>query len=518
MTNDGLPGRSAERPDNPHSAFRIPQSKQSAIRLLPSALLAGLASIAAFLGGEALRFSLLGGAAWGLAFAFVVSLEAGMLGLLVFEPLRGVLRRAQYLLVDYTPTDPIHLVSPLVMGVGFLLLLRREGWGVWRATPVAGPVTALAAVFALEIFNPLQSSVLVGFTGALFMLVPLFWFYFGQAAQEDFMWRAARVVVVLGIAASLYGVYQLAFGFPSFEQYWLDHTEFYESIAVYNVKRALATFSSAEEWGRYVQFGAVLAAGLGLAARERAKALAWYLAAAVLLAMLVLTGQRTSLFGLLLGWGVLWLTGPRSWPKALARLALAALPLALAVVFLQPASQENIFDKDESETFSTMVSHTTKGAVNPTGEGSLYERFDTWTYLVTEVLPYRPLGVGLGETALGGLRFGGDGQNSNRRPIDSYLITLAVACGPLGAILFVWLLARATRLAKRRWQTTAPHTPDDALWRTMLAMLAMFWLNNFFGNSFSMYSTAPIGWLTLGWISRNAATTEDWSARRPRLQ
>jgi hypothetical protein len=148
----------------------------------------------------------------------------------------------------------------------------------------------------------------------------------------------------------------------------------------------------------------------------------------------------------------------------------------------------------------------------------LYERFDTWTYLVTEVLPYRPLGVGLGETALGGLRFGSDGQNSNRRPIDSYLITLAVACGPLGAILFVWLLARATRLAKRRWQTTAPHTPDDALWRTMLAMLAMFWLNNFFGNSFSMYSTAPIGWLTLGWISRNAATTEDWSARRPRLQ
>ena len=65
--------------------------------------------------------------------------------------------------------------------------------------------------------------------------------------------------MVLGILTSLYGLYQLAFGFPSFEQYWIDNTEFYNSISVGNVKRALATYSSAEEWGRYIEIGALIA-------------------------------------------------------------------------------------------------------------------------------------------------------------------------------------------------------------------------------------------------------------------
>lgn len=487
---------------------RTRATQPAAVRWLPVGVLSGAASWAATLGGEALRGVALGGLLWGLTGAFFVSLEAGLLGLLVFEPLRGILRRAQYLLVDYTPTDPIHLVSPVVVCVAFLLLLRRVGWSLWRATPVAGLMTALAALCVLEIFNPLQGGLFVGLSGALFVLVPMAWFYFGQAAHPDFIWQMARWVVVIGLLTSLYGVYQLAFGFASFEQYWMEHTEFYESIAVYNVKRPLATFSSAEEWGRYIQFGAVLAAGLGLAAGSRRRGAIWFLAAAILLLMLVLTGQRSSLFGLLLGWGVLWLTGPRSWRTAGLRLLVAALPLVLGVVLLKPVSQEDIFDKDESETFSTMVDHTTRGAVNPTGEGSLFERFETWGHLLTEVVPYQPLGAGLGGSALGGLRFGENKSNAEHRPIDSYFLTLAVSCGPLGVVLFVWILARATRLAKRAWQMTTPHTPDDALWRMMLAMLAMFALNNFFGSSFMIYSIAPIGWLTLGWISRNAGSRQ----------
>ena len=474
-------------------------------KILPSFLLAGIGSAAAALGGEPLRAAILGGMLWGFSLAFLLSLEAGMLCLMVFEPLRGILRRAQYLFVGYTPTDPIHVLSPLAICIAFLILWRREGGGIWRQSPLAGLVSAMAALFFLEIFNPLQSGVFVGLTGALFLLIPLAWFYFGQAANPDFMWRAARWVVILGILTSLYGVYQLTFGFPSFEQFWLDNTEFYESIAVYNVKRALATYSSAEEWGRYIQFGGVFAFGLGLAAKERSKACGWYLAGGVLFVMLVLTGQRSSLFGLFLGWGVLWLTGPRNLRLAVFRILLAAIPVVLALTLLKPASQEDLFENDSSDTFSTMVSHSARGTVNPTGEGSLFERFDTWVYLATDVLPYRPFGTGLGQSALGERRFGTAEKSGEVRPIDSYLITLAVSCGPLGAILFIWIMARATRLAKRHWlEETLPQTADDALWRTILAMLAMFALNNFFGSSFMIYSIAPLGWLTLGWVSRNA--------------
>ena len=57
------------------------------------------------------------------------------------------------------------------------------------------------------------------FSGALFYLVPMAWFYFGQTVREDFMPKIMRLIVILGVIASLHGVYQLVFGYPYFEKY-----------------------------------------------------------------------------------------------------------------------------------------------------------------------------------------------------------------------------------------------------------------------------------------------------------
>ncbi|HEX7530469.1 MAG TPA: hypothetical protein VF333_04940, partial [Pyrinomonadaceae bacterium] len=63
-------------------------------------------------GGQALRGLVLSGLGWLLALPLLVSLEAGLLGMIFFEPLRGFLRRAQYLFLSYSDTDPIHIVTP----------------------------------------------------------------------------------------------------------------------------------------------------------------------------------------------------------------------------------------------------------------------------------------------------------------------------------------------------------------------------------------------------------------------
>src|SRR6266550_7686264 len=214
-------------------------------------------------GGEALRWLGLGALAWSLALPLLVSLEAGLFAMMLFEPLRGFLRRAQYLFLPYSQTDPIHVVTPLVTLLAFAMLLQRHKLRIFRETPLAAPVSILGLIYFLEIFNPLQGGIAVGLSGALFMLVPVVWFYFGQTIKPAFLETALRVMVVLGVLTSLYGLYQLAFGFPSFEQYWIDNTEFYNSISVGNVKRALATYSSAEEWGRYIEIGALIALGFG---------------------------------------------------------------------------------------------------------------------------------------------------------------------------------------------------------------------------------------------------------------
>ena len=56
--------------------------------------LSALAAWAVNTGGEALRYVGLGAIAWSLALPLLVSLEAGLFGMMLFEPLRGFLRRA----------------------------------------------------------------------------------------------------------------------------------------------------------------------------------------------------------------------------------------------------------------------------------------------------------------------------------------------------------------------------------------------------------------------------------------
>src|SRR5262249_6812198 len=153
------------------------------------------------------------------------SLEATLIGMMFFEPLRGVLRRAQSLFMGLDSQDPIHLLTPIVALLALTLLLRTHGLGLLRATPLAGAVSLLGAIYFLEIFNPLQGNLLVGLAGALFMLAPLVWFYFGQCVNEQFLRTIFKIVIALGLFTSLYGIYQPIFGYPAFEQFWIDNTD-----------------------------------------------------------------------------------------------------------------------------------------------------------------------------------------------------------------------------------------------------------------------------------------------------
>src|SRR5207245_6962083 len=104
--------------------------------------------------------------------------------------------RAEYLIVEYTGDDPIHLLTPLVTLMALVMLLRSQRLNMFRATPLAGSVSVLGLIFVLEVFNPLQGSLLIGLSGALFMLVPLVWFYFGQSVSEKFIHTALRFMVL----------------------------------------------------------------------------------------------------------------------------------------------------------------------------------------------------------------------------------------------------------------------------------------------------------------------------------
>ena len=134
-------------------------------------------------GGEALRWLVLGGFASGMSFCLLFSLEACMTAMILFEPLRGFFRRAQYLSLDYSQSDPIHIVTPVVTLIAFALILQRHRLGLFRQSSLAGLVSLLGAIYFIQIFNPTQGGISVGLSGALFVLIPLSWFYFAQVEQ-----------------------------------------------------------------------------------------------------------------------------------------------------------------------------------------------------------------------------------------------------------------------------------------------------------------------------------------------
>jgi hypothetical protein len=454
--------------------------------------------------GETLRAWILTALLWLMTLPLLVSLESTLVAMMLFEPFRGLLRRAQYLIVDYTTQDPIHLLTPIVTMLAMAALIRKERLNVFRATPLAGLVSTLALLCFLEIFNPLQGGLAVGLSGALFLLVPLGWFYFGQAASERFIRLALSLIVFLGILASLYGVYQMLIGYPAFEQYWIDNTDLYSSIAVGHVRRALATFSSAEEWGRYLEMGAIVAFGFVAAAKTLAARIGWLVCGAASTTAVLLSGQRTAIFGLILGVAVLVILGARSLGSGMARLAIMLLPVVLVAAFVKAPTEDEVWNKDEKETVGALLSHTQRGTLKPADEDSLQIRFEIWTQLVTQVIPNRPLGAGLGAGSLSEARFA---PGEETPPIDNSILVMAIACGIPGALLFVWILGRATWVSLSMARRARDGTGNADIKRIVASLMLSLVLNSFFGLTFTIYSVAPIAWLLIGWISAESMRT-----------
>ena len=371
--------------------------------------------------------------------------------------------------------------------------------------PLGLPVSILAVCFFIQIFNPFQGGLFVGLSGAMFILLPTAWFYFGGAMKTELMTTALRLIVMMGLIGSMHGLYQIMVGYPEFETYWIKNTDHYESIAVGNVTRAIATFNSAEEWGRYAQFGALIAFGFALGTKHFLRRLGWVLAGLALCGVLIISGQRSSIFGLLFGLATFVLMGARNWRVAIGRgVMMVGVALVITLV-VKPPSEADMWNKSKDDKVGTMLSHTARGTLQPTKEGSVEDRFSIWTKLLTKMVPSRPFGSGLGAGTVSAMRYAGVED-----PIDSFFLVLVVGCSFPVAILFFWILVRATTISIRNFKQALPEAPEATVRRIVAALMLMLFLNSIFGLTFSIYSTAPIGWMVIGWVCAEAARDEQW--------
>jgi hypothetical protein len=218
--------------------------------------------------------------------------------------------------------------------------------------------------------------------------------------------------------------------------------------------------------------------------------------------MLLFTGQRTAIFGLMLGVIALIALGAKTWRGAVARITLVLAPVLLVGILVKAPTNDDVLSRDEDERFGTVLSHSTRGALSPTREDSLQERIKTWIYLATDIVPHNPLGMGLGATSLAVNR---TAKDSALPAIDSYFISSVITCGLPAALLFLVILGRATVTS---WRTLRRGPADAQVWRVVAALMPVLILNSLFGNTFTLYSVAPFAWLIVGWISAESARVE----------
>jgi len=160
-----------------------------------------------------------------------------------------------------------------------------------------------------------------------------------------------------------------------------------------------------------------------------------------------------------------------------------------------------MWSKGENETVSTLLSHTQRGTLKPADEESFRIRLENWTYLLTSVVPYRPLGAGLGAGSLSEVRFKSE---SDLPAIDSFILVVAISCGIPGALLFIWILGRATWQSLKLGRRATEDNRNRLTMRIVAALMPALVLNSIFGLTFTLYSVAPLVWLMIGWISAEA--------------
>lgn len=53
----------------------------------------------------------------------------------------------------------------------------------------------------------------------------------------------------------------------------------------------------------------------------------------------------------------------------------------------------------------------------------------------------------------------------------------------------------------RAYRRAEPGSVENRVWRIAATLMPGLILNSLFGNTFTLYSVAPFGWLLIGWIS-----------------
>ncbi len=428
----------------------------------------------------------------GLLVASAVDISFGLCLALVFLFLLGDLRRIMGVLVGFPKLDPLLLVGPAFSFVIALPLLLR----VRLTDSISKAVFALMVVMTLEIFNPRQGPIAVGLAGAIFYLLPLFWFWIGRRYGTNELLSAIlyKVVIPLGLLAAVFGYIQTYIGFFPWESAWVT-----EVSSHYNLHLAQGVIRSFGFSVNGLEFMSLLMVSLTAASAALFAGRRQFIVCLPILAgALFLASSRGALIKCLFAVAVTWAlssAGGRAWKT---RLILAlAFGFGAAVFSLSHLSVSAPKSGEQTSAAGAAAQHQLLGLKDPLN--SKYSTAGLHAHYISLAIitgfKY-PIGNGLGSTTLGAGKFGGDeGDASGSSEVDmsDTFLSLGVIGGTLYLATVIIIVKQAIRFGR---------TADRSVGLPTLGILAALggaWIAQ------GQYAIGPLAWFLIGVVARDSA-------------
>lgn len=419
----------------------------------------------------------LAGAACGLFGALALRAPRfALLGLVVWLAALGSMRRILAVRDLIGLGDPLLLVAT-VTWVALAVVAVKHG-ALRHRSALTAAVLVLIGLLALSALNPIQGGLVVGLAGVFLIVVPMLAFLVGRAlVDERLLRRLLQVVVVLSVAAALYGLWQTFVGFPSWDERWIAERG-YAALNVGGVIRAFASFSAASEYAMFLGVGVVVVVAFARSPRRAALA-----AAALLVLSLALWYESSRGIVVTTLATVVLLTAVRRgvplW-KTLGLVVAALVSLPWLAGQLAPAR----FGDDPG---SALARHQVQGLADPFGEEStLPSHIDMMVSGVTGAL-VQPVGDGVGAITHAADRFGGRAGGTE---VDAGNVGVAAGLPGLLAYGAVVMLG----LGRTYWLAARRRDPVAFAALGIVVVTFMQWLNG------GHYAVTFLPWLVLGWV------------------
>ncbi len=413
-----------------------------------------------------------------------------ILGSFGFLTILGDFRRWIMPFEGWSEADPLLVVGPVVAVVLWVVAITSKR--VALDTPLSKWILLLMAIMTVHIFNPLQGGLMVGITGAVFMLVPLLWYWVGKSfGSEEFLETFFfRLIVPLACLAALFGFYQVFFGYPEYQlEWWRPRAHEMVIGRDEDTLRPLSVFPNIAEYTRYLSVALLACAALVL--RKRSVLLASAAGVFLFIALLV-SGVRGpvvfSLFSIALMWTILG----RSVSVWVPRLAIAVVIGLFGLTFGLTQVQEGAVHFDG--TVQTALERQT-GVLEGTGGGTIAIHLN-----LINIAAYRtaqqPLGRGTGYTTRAAGRYGEGGWSSEKDFTDMF-----IAFGIPGGIVYLIVLAYTGLLAVRYW--LRERNTVGLIVVGVLVFAVFGWIQP------GQYVMTPIIWFCVGCLDRIVSSRAD---------